>query len=75
MAVIATDQARAQRAREVENALATGRLEGLEPSREAMAIYQRYIDGELTLKQMGAAIDDLADREYGSVRLPGNKRS
>ena len=73
MAVL-TDRGRASRAREVENALATGRLEGLEPSPGAKAIFERYVDGELTLEQMGAAIDAFADREYGPVRLPGHER-
>lgn len=73
MAVL-TDLGRASRAREVENAIATGRLEGLEPSDGAKAIFGRYVDGELTLEQMGAAIDQFADREYGPVRLPGNER-
>ena len=73
MAVL-TDRARETRAREVENAIATGRLEGLEPSAGAHEIFQRYIDGELTLEQMGAAIDEFADREYGPVCLPGNER-
>lgn len=75
MAVVTTDRAREQRAREVDNALASGRMEGLEPSPGAMAIFQRYIDGELTLEEMGAAIDEYADREYGPVRLPRNERS
>jgi len=75
MAVVTTDQARAERAREIENALASGRIEGLEASAEALAIFQRYIDGELTLEQMGAAIDEHADRQYGPVRLPRNERS
>jgi hypothetical protein len=75
MAVITSDRAREERAREIENTLASGRLEGLEPSPEAMAIFQRYINGELTLEQMGAAIDEHADREYGPVRLPRNERS
>jgi predicted transcriptional regulator len=66
---------REQRVRDIENALASGRIEGLEPSSEALAIFQRYIDGELTLEQMGAAIDEHADREYGPVRLPRNQRS
>ena len=74
MAVIGTDRAREQRAKEIENALASGRLEGLEPSAGAMAIFQRYIDGELTMEQMGAAIDEHADREYGPVRLSRNER-
>jgi hypothetical protein len=59
----------------MENAIASGRLEGLEPSAGAQQIFQRYVDGELTLEQMGAAIDQFADREYGPVRLPGNERS
>lgn len=75
MAVGITEQERARRQREVENALASGRLEGLEPSPGAMAIYTRYIDGEFTLEQMGAAIDAYADQEYGPVRLPRNDRS
>ena len=75
MAVITSDQARERRAREIENSLASGRLEGLEPSPGAMAILQSYIDGELTLEQMGAAIDEHADPEYGPVRLPRNERS
>lgn len=74
MAVL-TDRGRKSRAREVENAIASGRLEGLEPSDAAQKIFQRYVDGELTLEQMGAAIDQFADREYGPVRLPGNERS
>ena len=63
---------RAQRASNIDNALATGRLEGLEPSDEAKAIFQRYVDGELTLHEMGRAIDEYAEREYGPVRLSRN---
>ena len=75
MAVITSDWTREKRAQDIENALASGRLEGLEPSPEALAIFQRYINGELTLEQMGAAIDEHADREYGPVHLPRNERS
>ena len=73
MAVV-TEHGLAQRVREVENAIATGRIEGLELSDGAMAIFQRYVDGELTLAQMGRAIDEFADQEYGPVRLPRNDR-
>ena len=45
MAVITADQARRKRAKEVEHALASVRMEGLEPSQEAKALFQRYIDG------------------------------
>lgn len=52
MAVITSDRAREQRASEIEEALAAGRLEGLEPSPGAMAIFQRYVEGEWTAEQM-----------------------
>lgn len=70
MAVTVDAGLRQQRAHEIENALASGRMEGLEPSAGAMAIFQRYIDGELTMEEMGAAIDEYCDRQYGPVRLP-----
>ena len=75
MAVITTDRARIQRAREVANALASVRMEGLEPSDEAKTIFQHYVDGVITSEEMGRAIDQLLDDKYGPVRLPGNERS
>jgi hypothetical protein len=75
MAVVTTDRARTERVREVENALASVRMEGLEPSGEAKAIFQRYVEGALTSAEMGRAIDQLLDDQYGPVRLPGNERS
>jgi hypothetical protein len=63
------DQERARRAKQMENALANGRLEGLEPSEGAAAIFQRYVNGELTLEEMGRAIETYADREYGKIPL------
>jgi len=63
---------RARRTAYVENAIASLRIEGLEPGDEAMAIFGRYIDGELTLAGMGAAMDELHNRLYGPVRLPGD---
>jgi hypothetical protein len=75
MAVTAIDQARAQRSTEVENALASVRMEGLEPSEEAKATFQRYVDGELSLEGMGRAIDQILDPSNGSLRLPRNGRS
>jgi hypothetical protein len=72
MAVKALDQARIEREREVENALASVRMEGLEPPAEAREIFQRYVDGDATLEEMGRAVDQLLDRQYGPVRLSGN---
>lgn len=70
MAVITGDKAR-----DIENALGSVRMEGLEPSGEAKAIFQRYVDSDLTLEEMGRAIDRLLDAKYGPVRLSGNERS
>jgi hypothetical protein len=75
MAVITTDRAQEQRAREVENALASVRMEGLEPSEETTALFQRYVNGELTSEELDHAFAAYLDREYGPVRLPGNERS
>jgi hypothetical protein len=75
MAVITPDRARTQRAREVENALASVRMEGLEPSPEAKALFQRYIEGEMTSEELDHAFDLFFDGKYGPVRLPRNERS
>ena len=75
MAVITSDRTREQRALDIENALASVRMEGQEPSEEAKAVFQRYVDGDVTLEEMGCAIDQLLDEKYGPVRLPGNERS
>jgi len=69
-----TAQERAKRRDEVRQALASVRLEGLEPGDAAQSIYQRYVDGELTLEEMGAEIEKLHDRQYGSVPVSGNGR-
>ena len=69
-----TEQERAKRHNEVQQARASVRLEGLEPGDEAQSIYQRYVDGELTLEQMGAEIEALHDREHGPVPVPRNER-
>jgi hypothetical protein len=69
MAVKTLDQARIQRAREVENALASVRMEGLEPSPEALGIFQRYVEGDLTSEELDRAFDRYFDRKYGPVRL------
>ena len=74
-AAVIVDRDLAQRASDIENAIASVRLEGLEPSDEAKAIFQRYVDGELTADEMDSAIEQHLDREYGPVRLPQHQRS
>lgn len=75
MSVIGAPGTKEKRAREVANALASVRMEGLEPSEEAMALFQRYVDGELTSGELGRAVDQLLDEKYGPIRLSGNERS
>ena len=69
MAVTTLDQTRIQREREVENALASVRMEGLEPSAEATGMFQRYVEGDLTSEELDRAFDRYFDRKYGPVRL------
>jgi hypothetical protein len=69
-----TDRERTKRLDIVSQALASVRMEGLEPGDEAKAIFQRYVDGGLTLEQMGAEIEALHDREHGPVHISRNER-
>jgi hypothetical protein len=75
MAVTTLDQARIQREREVENALATVRMEGLEISSEAQSIFRQYVDGDLSSEELDRAFDRYFDRKYGPVRLSRNERT
>jgi hypothetical protein len=51
---------------EREFALVLSRLEGLEVSDTTRAIFQRYVNGELTIKELGAAIDEYLYRKAKS---------
>ncbi len=73
--ISSSSEERAERARQMDNALAGVRLEGLEPGAEAAEIFERHVNGELTLSEMGEALDTLHDRDYGPVRLPRDERS
>lgn len=73
--VITSSRERTQRAREMASALASVRIEGIEPSDEGKAVFESYVAGEISLEQMGRAIDELHDRLYGPVRLSGNDHS
>jgi len=65
---------RARRTRVYEEALASIRLEGFDLDEQVKALYRRYIDGELTLAEVGSAIDELDDREFGPVSASRHKR-
>ena len=70
-----TSAERAKRTRVYEEALASMRLEGFELDERTKALYQRYIDGELTLSEVGNAIDELNNREFGPVSISRHGRS
>ena len=65
---------RARRKRVYEEALASLRLEGLDLDERAEALHRKYIEGELTLAEVGSAIDELNHREFGPVSLSRHKR-
>ena len=67
-----TKQQRAERQAAAERALASVRLEGLEPTESAKAIFERYISGELTIDELVQEIQALNAREFGPLRVPGN---
>ena len=49
-------KARIKRERFVQNAIATVRLEGLEPSPEATEIWRRYVEGEISVERAGELV-------------------
>jgi hypothetical protein len=65
---------RARRARVYEEALASVRLEGFDLDGQTKALYERYINGELTLAEVGSAIDELDNREFGPLSLSRHSR-
>jgi len=67
-----TEQERAEREASVAQSLATVRLEGLEPTDETKALARRYVEGELTLEEMGAEIRALNARKFGPVHVSGD---
>ena len=73
MAVTILDRTRIEREREVENALASVRMEGLDVSAEAQTMFRQYVDGDLSSEELDRAFDQYFDRKYGPVRLPRNE--
>ena len=66
-----TDQERSDRKARIGRAMGSVRLEGLEPTGAATAIFERYASGELTVEEMGAEIRALNARQFGPVHLSG----
>ena len=71
-AALTTDQERAAREARIERAIASVRLEGLEPTAGGIAIFRRYVEGELTIDEMDEEIRALNAREFGPVHVSGD---
>ncbi len=67
-----TEQERAERRARVARALASVRLEGLEPTDAAKAVFDRYVTGDLTADEMAAEIRALNAREFGPIHVSGD---
>jgi hypothetical protein len=67
-----TDQERTERRARVTRALASVRLEGLEPTEAANAVFERYVLGSLTTREMATEIQALNAREFGPIHVPGD---
>ena len=67
-----TDQERIERQARVARAVASVRLEGLEPNEAARAIFDRYIAGDLTTQEMAAEIRALNTRQFGPIHVSGD---
>ena len=68
----ATKGKRAERRARVARAVASVRLEGLEPSAAAKLVFERYVSGELTADEMTAEIRALNARDFGPIHLAGD---
>ena len=67
-----TDQERTERQARVARALASVRLEGLEPTEAAKVVFDRYVAGDLTTQEMAAEIQALNAREFGPLHVSGD---
>ncbi len=63
---------RTERRARVARAVASVRLEGLEPSGAAEAVFDRYVSGELTAQEMTAEIRALNAWDLGPIHLSGD---
>ncbi|MFN7918974.1 MAG: antitoxin VbhA family protein [Bryobacteraceae bacterium] len=63
---------RAERQKDIDQSLASVRLEGLEPTDDAKVIFQRYVDGKIDIDGMIEEIRILNARKYGPVPVSGH---
>lgn len=65
-----TETERAEREDRVRRTIGHLRIEGMDLDSEARSLFDRYVEGELSMEELGAAIHALNDRDFGPVRLP-----
>jgi hypothetical protein len=63
-----------ERQLEVENALASVRLEGLEPSAAAHDLFGKYTGGQIDSEELDQLFEEHLNSTYGPVHLPGHER-
>ena len=67
-----SDRERTERQARVTRAVASVRLEGLEPTEAAKAVFDRYVAGDLTTQEMAAQIRALNARQFGPLHVSGD---
>ena len=67
-----SDQERTGRQARVTRAVASVRLEGLEPTEAAKAVFDRYVAGDLTTQELAAQIRALNARQFGPLHVSGD---
>ena len=60
------------RAQQTEWSQVLSRLDGLEVSDTTKAMFQRFVNGELTIKELSTAIDEYVNLKGKSVTPSGN---
>jgi hypothetical protein len=65
-----TEKERMLRLTALAESVATNELEGLKVSPEAAAIFERFVEGELDITQLGSAIDALNEQKFGPLSSP-----
>lgn len=66
------ERERATRLQALTDTVANLRIEGLHLDDEAMRIFERHVDGELSGEAFRAAIDELNERRFGPVSISRN---
>jgi len=68
-------QERAKREQAFVATVANLRIEGLYLDDELKGIFQRHVDGEISIEEFRAAVNELSERRFGSLSVSRNGRS